>query len=261
MRKILAIILVIVSVVMGVFSYRVSLSSLDSNTTISAAPQKYVGLNEYDAFLNSGMVDLNSNFVKWEDISFLGEFDYMQISLGGMYEYHFKSSGMSIVLKLYLNSDEWQDNHPWTKGRISVPYSSQMDSMRYYTSDAPKNNSVKIIRHSIAYRYSKDGNLSKITWVENGIEYVLNVDGYFSDYPDDDTVIGRLLSSDNAVAKSAVKELEAQLPGSKIQQPIPKDTISAVLAIASGLCLATAIVLFVLEIRKSMLKKKSAEET
>jgi len=251
MRRIIAVIMVIVSAVFGVFSYRVSQSSLDLNTTINAAPQKYVGLSEYNSFLNSGMVDLNSNFVKWEYISNLGNFDYLELFLGGIYAYHFKSSEMNITLRLSINPDEWQDNHPWTKGRISVPFSDKMDSMRYCTSDTANNNNVKIIRHNLAYRYGKGGDLYAITWIENGIEfYIAGDDVELHNYPEDGTIICRLLSSDTSIVKSAVAELEAQLPGTRIRQPIPKDTLSAILAVAAVLCLGTAIVLFIIELRR-----------
>ena len=259
MKKVLCIILIAVSVILGVASYTVKNAWNDSDTTIVDSMDRwYKDLDSYNDFLTTSPMVSSSSFVPWDKISVLGEFVSLRANYAS-FTYHFNSSGCQCQVALTAWSRYWYDEK---MPSITVPYSKQMESMRYCTNALATKELVTIIRNGIAYRYGRDGYLWAITWVQNNVEYyICGNDFELSNYPDDNSVIGRLLSSSDSDVKSAIAELEAQLPGSKIHQPISKDTLSTILLIASGLCLTAVIVLFVLGMRKSIQEKKSVEET
>ena len=142
--------------------------------------------SDYEKFLKTA--ELPENFVKYEDIAHLGAFEGLVVlsdAPNGDYSqllYNLKdSAGQSLGLYIYTMSREHEND--------TVIDAVDSDDLRRVSSGV----SGVYTFLDIDYRYVS-GELLSMTWVKNGVEYVLIGDSMLSDYPQNsDTVVSKML--------------------------------------------------------------------
>lgn len=142
--------------------------------------------SDYEKFLKTA--ELPENFVKYEDIAHFGKFEgYVCLSdvRGGDYSQGFfnlkDSAGEYLGLYVYTM--------PREKEKVNIIDTVDSDDLRRVSSGV----SGVYTFLDIDYRYVS-GELLSMTWVKNGVEYVLIGDSMLSDYPQNsDTVVSKML--------------------------------------------------------------------
>lgn len=187
MRRFLLFILVFL---MCFFSVGCNRGSSDSDDTLLqngeiplATFEKY---GDYKKFLEDA--DLPENFVAYDDIAHFGEFESfvcLSDAREGDYSQSFYNlkddSGQSLGLYVYTKPRETEN--------ADIIDNVDSDDLRHISGGA----SGVYTLFDVDYRYVS-GELLSMTWVKNGVEYVLIGDSMLSDYPQNaNTVVSKML--------------------------------------------------------------------
>ena len=163
---------------------------------------------EYTAFVSENGDKLPAGFVTWDNITILGEvtgivfFSWTDYTT---YAYSFvDGTGLHIGLTVR--------HTPKVEEKKIVTFNPAMlkgDTLVKIHAESEE--PLTVIRNGVEYGYSLGGYLITITFYKNNIQYTINDAIY--DYPSKqtDTLVGKLISADEAVANAALEELTEKL--------------------------------------------------
>jgi len=208
------------------------------NLYSDAVALNFRSLKDYHEFFSSK--DSASNIVYYSDIEQFGDFLafagpdlaelYTKDSLDAYSYFLTDASGFVFTVRVMHFSDEFQNALDAAYKKVDVTIKGDLRTnpdmqKEIIKSDGPKKYSdiqKKMIELDGFRYYYQDGELYKVTWYENGIQFSLMGSGNLGEYPKGaDTFVEKMLNA--ATAPDAIKTIKAM----KITEGLPKGTADA----------------------------------
>ena len=207
--------------------------SESSNASGDAPPADYIWFDQpifddyekYLGFLSEKRASLHKDFVTAEDLFVLGKWSSFRLewpSYSGQNSYwysyllKFPSTAVSGFQEGDISIYHDPENTFFKKRYGDLPKSTltkaDYDNSEWMVRITPREDAFRIVRNGVEYLYIGKGALTAISWELDGIMYVIydTTENNF-DTIDRSSVLGRLLSLDNAEAKAAFNEIKKSL--------------------------------------------------
>ena len=214
MKRITLLFLTLIFALSAVSCRNVPLTNNETNTTETTREDipdylsdefRFNDYNEYKEFLkNEEWLPL----IEYEKISFLGQFDYYAAAVNpnGDCTYGILTPQKRMHLTIYKHGNYYpKEDFSLEAPTLAVEYSDMRN--------APEAGIEKLcLNHEIIYSYSSyDGFINSVLWISNGIIFWLRMDEGLYDYPNDGSLVSRLLNKYTALEAKA--EFEAMVFG------------------------------------------------
>lgn len=182
--------------------------------TVGDPPELFpkYSINDYERYLEQRSDVLPEDFVHWNSVAFLGEFDHFQmfLSLDG-YRYYITAHGVTFCLEIDHAPEPMDED-------VEIIEDAPVQTTMYR---APVEGKAVIRRGERSYYY-EDGELSALFWYIGETKFTIseNLSCYTEELdPKDyelcigelDMTIVKLLSADEAVAGAAFAEITQKL--------------------------------------------------